>query len=331
MIEAAVEQKADAIVISASSSDGVIPAIQSAKDAGIKVVNFDTRISDTSVIDAFVGGDDVAGAYKAGKYICEKLGGEGQVAIVTGLMEQSTGVDRHAGFMAACEEYPGIEVVAEQGAAWASDQAYDVTTNILTANPDVKAIFACNDQMAMGMVSAAKAAGKTADDLVLVGYDGILDAVNMVVDGDLDAFVALPNLDEGAMGIKLATALILNEDYAYVGVAIIYQELSLMSELSVMENVYMSHEQRKFANVIDYKQMYKDTEQQLKRLNADHINPKTQVKLVIVASHPVPVMVAGIPDEDVPNGEDAEVFTLLHLDVSGIYEKAKELMKKKTI
>lgn len=215
MIEAAVEQDADAIVISACSSDGVIPAIQKAREAGIKIVNFDTRISDKDAIDAFVGGDDVAGAYKAGKYICEKLGGKGQVAIITGLMEQSTGVDRHAGFMQACAEYPEIEVVAEQGAEWSSDKAADVTTNILTANPDVQAIFACNDQMAVGMVNAARAVGKTADDLILVGYDGILDATNMVMSGELDAFVSLPNLDEGAMGIKLAAALILNDDYSY--------------------------------------------------------------------------------------------------------------------
>lgn len=215
MIEAAIEKKADAIVLSAASSDGVIPAIRKAREAGIKIVNFDTRISDKSVVDAFVGGDDEAGAYKAGKFICEQLGGKGEVAVITGLMEQSTGVDRHAGFMRACSEYPDIKVVAEQGAEWSSDKAADVTTNILTANPDVKAIFACNDQMAVGMVNAAKAAGKKADDLILVGYDGILDAVNMTMDGDLDAFVSLPNLDEGAMGVKLAAALVMNSDYHY--------------------------------------------------------------------------------------------------------------------
>lgn len=215
MIETAIEKNADAIVISAASSDGVVPAIKKARDQGIKIVNFDTRISDKSVIDAFVGGDDEAGAYKAGKYICEQLGGEGEVAIITGLMAQSTGVDRHAGFMRACEEYPGIKVVAEQSAEWSSDKAADVTTNILTANPNVKAIFACNDQMAVGMVNAAKSAGKSADDLVLVGFDGILDAVDLVLAGDLDAFVSLPNLDEGAMGVKLASALVMNSDYVY--------------------------------------------------------------------------------------------------------------------
>ena len=215
MIEAAIEHKANAIVISAASSDGVVPAVKKAREAGIKIVNFDTRISDKSVVDAFVGGDDVAGAYKAGKYICERLGGKGEVAIITGLMAQSTGIDRYEGFMKACKEYPEIKVVAEQGAEWSSDKAADVTTNILTANPNVQAIFACNDQMAVGMVNAAKASGKKPDDLILVGYDGILDAVNMTMDGDLDAFVSLPNLDEGAMGVKLASALVLNDDYTF--------------------------------------------------------------------------------------------------------------------
>ncbi|NMD37828.1 MAG: sugar ABC transporter substrate-binding protein [Christensenellaceae bacterium] len=215
MIEAAVQSGADALVISASSSDGVAPAILSAREAGLKIVNFDTRISDKSIIDAFVGGDDEAGAYKAGKYICEKLGGEGEVAVITGLLEQSTGVDRRAGFLRACAEYPNIKVVAEQGAEWSSDKAFNVMTNILTANPDLKGVFACNDQMAVGMVNAAEAAGKNPEDLVLVGYDGILDAVNMTLEGRMDGFVSLPNLDEGAMGVKLAVALALNPDYKY--------------------------------------------------------------------------------------------------------------------
>lgn len=215
MIEAAVESGAKALIISASSSDGVAPAIKAARDAGLVIVNFDTRINDKSLVDAFVGGDDEAGAYKAGKYICEKLGGEGDVAVITGLLEQSTGVDRRAGFLRACEEYPGIKVVAEQGAEWSSDKAFDAMTNMLTANPNLKGVFACNDQMAVGMVNAAEAAGKSPDDLVLVGYDGILDAVNMTLQGRLDAFVSLPNLDEGAMGVKLAVALVQNPEYAY--------------------------------------------------------------------------------------------------------------------
>jgi ribose transport system substrate-binding protein len=215
MIEAAVQSGAKALVISAASSNGVAPAIKAARDAGLAIVNFDTRISDKSLVDAFVGGDDEAGAYKAGKYICEKLGGKGEVAVITGLLEQSTGVDRRAGFLRACKEYPNITVVAEQGAEWSSDKAFNIMTNILTANPNVKGVFACNDQMAVGMVNAAEAAGKAPDDLVLVGYDGILDAVNMVLQGRLDAFVSLPNLDEGAMGVKLAVALAQNPDYVF--------------------------------------------------------------------------------------------------------------------
>lgn len=215
MVDAAIQQNADAIVISATGSDGITPSLAQAREKGIKIVNFDTRISDSSIYDAFVGADDVAGAYKAGKYICQKLGGQGDVAIITGLLTQSTGVDRREGFLKACSEYPGINVVAEVGAEWRSDLSADVTTNLLKVNPNLKAIFACNDQMAVGMTNAAKTAGKAPDDLVLVGYDGILDTVNLVMNGDLDAFVALPNLDEGAMSVRLATALILNPDYKF--------------------------------------------------------------------------------------------------------------------
>ncbi len=215
MVEAAIERGVDAIIISAASSDGIIPAIKKARTAGIKIVNFDTRISDPSMYDAFVGGDDVEGAYKAGKYICEQLGGQGEVGLITGLLAQSTGVDRKEGFMKAVSEYPGINVVAEASAEWRSDLAANVTENMLTANPNIKAIFACNDQMAVGMANTAKTMGKQPGDLILVGYDGILDAVNMVMNQDLDAFVALPNLDEGATAVRIATALVLNPDYQY--------------------------------------------------------------------------------------------------------------------
>ncbi|GHU61127.1 sugar ABC transporter substrate-binding protein [Spirochaetia bacterium] len=214
MVESAIQQKVDAIIISAASSDGIIPSIRQARAAGIKVINFDTRISDPSMYDAYVGADDVDGAYRAGKYICDQIGGTGKVGVVTGLLAQSTGVDRRAGFLKAVAEYPGVTFV-ENTAEWRSDLAADVTTNMLTANPDIKAIFACNDQMAVGMVSAAKAAGKRPNDLILVGYDGILDAVNLTAQGDLDAFVALPNIEEAEIGVRLAVAKVLNSDYTF--------------------------------------------------------------------------------------------------------------------
>lgn len=217
MVDAAIEQGVDAIIISASSSDGIIPAIERARAAGIRIVNFDTRISDPAMYDAFVGADDYAGAYKAGHYICQQLGeAGGEVGLLEGLLAQSTGVDRKAGFEAGIAdcEFP-VEIVANLGAEWRSDLALDATVNMLTAHPNIKAIFASNDQMAVGMINGVYAAGLSPNDLILVGYDGILDAVNAVMVGDLDAFVALPNREEGEMGPRLATALVLNPDYVY--------------------------------------------------------------------------------------------------------------------
>jgi len=214
MVDAAILQGVDAIIISATSSEGIIPAIMRARAAGIRIVNFDTRIADPAMYDAFVGADDVYGAYKAGRFIAYSIGGQGTVGLITGLLAQSTGVDRREGFLRAMESYPGITVV-ENSADWRSDLAADVTAGMLTAHPDIRAIFACNDQMAVGMVSAVRAAGRAQGDLVLVGYDGILDAVNLVLDGDLDAFVALPNIEQAQIGVRLAVALVLNEDFNF--------------------------------------------------------------------------------------------------------------------
>ncbi len=217
MIEAAIEQDVDAILISASSSEGVIPAIEKARAAGIVIVNFDTRIGDPAMYDAFVGADDVAGAYKAGVYICQTLGeAGGQVGLLEGLLAQSTGVDRKAGFEQAIADCPyDVEIVASQGAQWRSDLALDATVNILTAHPEIDAMFACNDQMAVGMVNGVYAAGKLPEDLILVGYDGILDAAELVLSGELDAFVALPNREEGFMAPRLAVAKILNPEFTF--------------------------------------------------------------------------------------------------------------------
>lgn len=214
MVESAIEQGVDTIIISAASSDGIIPAIRKARDAGIKIINFDTRISDPKMYDAYVGADDVYGAYKAGMYMGKKLGGKGKVGLITGLLAQSTGVDRRKGFLDAMQNFPDIKVV-ENTAEWRSDLAANVTTNMLTANPDIKGIFACNDQMAVGMVSAVKTDGLNPKDMVLIGYDGILDAVDMMLKGDLSADVALPFQEEGQIGVRMAVALVLNDNYVF--------------------------------------------------------------------------------------------------------------------
>ena len=127
---------------------------------------------------------------------------EGEVAIITGALQQSTGVDRRAGFMDAMENFPNITVVSEAGAEWRSDLAVDVMQNILTANPNVKAVFACNDTMATG-------------DIIVVGMDGTQEVCDYVLEGWVTADVALPTQDEAVMGPRLACALIMNPDYEF--------------------------------------------------------------------------------------------------------------------
>lgn len=214
-IESAVANNADAICISVCDSEGAIPALKKAKDAGIKIINFDTRVSDKSVIDAFVGTDDVLGGYMAGEYICKKLNGKGKVAVVNGTFTQSTGVDRYEGFKQACLDYPDIEIVADPEADFDADKAASATSNILAANPDVDAIFATADMMAVSMANVVKSSGINSDDIILVGFDGTQDSCNLLLAGDLDAIVALPEVDEAVMPVRVANILSNNEEFMF--------------------------------------------------------------------------------------------------------------------
>ena len=90
--------------------------------------------------------------------------------------------------MEAVGEYADIEVVAEGVANWEADQGYTVMEDFLTANPDIQAVFAEADRMALGASQAAAAAGK--EDIIIVGLDGIVDALRAVEDGTLAADVA---------------------------------------------------------------------------------------------------------------------------------------------
>ena len=227
MVEAAIQQNVHAIVISASSGEGVIPALKKANEAGITVINFDTAVADQSLVKAFICTDNETQAYRAGKYMCEKLGGKGEVALLEGLLTQSTGVERKAGFMKACAEYPEIKVVATAPAEWRSDLAMDATVNMLTAHPNIKGVFASNDQMAVGMVNGVYAVGKDPKDMILIGFDGILDAVELLDNGELSAFIAVPTLELGEMPVRLAVASVIHPEYEYE--RIMYGHASLVT------------------------------------------------------------------------------------------------------
>lgn len=216
IIENLIQTKVAALCVTPSGSREIVPAIEKANRAGIPVVIVDTRVdpkamSESSAkIASFIGSDNYEGGKLAGEFIAKKLGGKGKVAVLEGIPGHETGDSRLKGFREALKATPEIEIVASQTANWERDQGFNVFQNILQSHPDVQAVFACSDLMALGAVEAIAAAKKTGQ-ITVVGFDASDEARKAVMTGTMDATVAQSPADMGALAVENAYHLIKGE------------------------------------------------------------------------------------------------------------------------
>ena len=171
-----VAQGVDAIVIAPADSKALATPLKRAIAQGVQVVNIDNRL-DAEVLDKlklkipFVGPNNDAGALKVGEYLVEKMAPGSEVAILEGVVTSFNSQQRRDGFGKAI--FRGrLKLVATQSAQWETAPANQAAASLLTAHPDLKAIFCCNDNMALGALAAVKAAGKTGK-VQIVGFDNI--------------------------------------------------------------------------------------------------------------------------------------------------------------
>lgn len=171
-IDAFIQQGVNLIVISAVNEAGIEPAIARAREAGIIVIAVDTPAKGA---DAVVMTDAVQAGEKSCEYLFTKLGGKGNVLLVDGTPIQTI-IDRINGCKKVAEKFPGIKIVGQQASKNDRASGLMVTTDMLTANPDVTGIFGMNDPSALGAVLAVEQAGK-ASQIVVTGVDGSPEAV----------------------------------------------------------------------------------------------------------------------------------------------------------
>ncbi|MEJ2189553.1 MAG: substrate-binding domain-containing protein, partial [Acidobacteriota bacterium] len=183
IIENLIQQGVDAILLAPAGSKELVTAIRKANDAGIPVLLLDTRIDEAAAesvgakVLTYVGSDNFEGGAVAGRYLADTLGGEGNVAIIEGISGHETADRRRLGFLRGISEHPDIRVVASQTANWERALGYNVAENMLQAHPDIDAIFAANDEMALGAVEAIDAA-QHLDAVKVIGFDAIPDAIS---------------------------------------------------------------------------------------------------------------------------------------------------------
>ncbi|CCU78642.1 Ribose ABC transport system, periplasmic ribose-binding protein RbsB (TC 3.A.1.2.1) [Halanaerobium saccharolyticum subsp. saccharolyticum DSM 6643] len=216
-MENMISRGVDAIVIVPSSSEALAPALLKAEEAGIPVINLDTKFNQETLANAgvspipFIGTDNYVGALDAGKLALELLDGEGQVAILEGISGQQNTYDRKNGFIDGMENK--LDVVATQTADWEVEKGYNAAQNIMQANPELDLIFGSNDGMAIGAYRAILEAGKE-DEIFVIGYDAVPAALESVKEGELYATIAQFPAEMGKRGIDAAMQIINGEQIA---------------------------------------------------------------------------------------------------------------------
>jgi ribose transport system substrate-binding protein len=207
LVDEMVTSGVDAIVIAPADSKALVPVLRRAKKAGVVVVNIDNRL-DADVLQQegvtipFVGPDNRAGAVKVADHLAANLSKGDAVAILEGIRTSFNATQRRLGFEASMKA-AGITVVDSQSAEWEMSKANTIASSMLSEHPEIKAILAANDSMALGAVAAVKSAGRTGE-VQIVGFDNISAVRRALSDGKVLATADQHGDQLAVFGIEVA-------------------------------------------------------------------------------------------------------------------------------
>jgi galactofuranose transport system substrate-binding protein len=194
-VESMIAQKVDVIVLAPREEKPLIPAVMKAKKAGIPVILVDRNVDQKSAAAGrdyvtFIGSDFVDQGRRAAEWLIKATGGKATIVELEGTTGSSPANDRKKGFDSAVKSQPGMKIVASQSGDFARDKGRQVMQTLLQAHPDLTAVYAHNDEMAIGAIAALEAAGKKpGQDVIVVSIDGTKDALTAIVGGKMGATV----------------------------------------------------------------------------------------------------------------------------------------------
>ena len=202
-IEDLISRNIIVLIVNPVDSDAVAPAVQDAVAAGIKVISVDRVVNGVDV-DCAIASDNVEGARMATEYMVSLIGEGAKTAEIQGTSGASATIDTGEGFHLVADEQ--LDVVSSQTANFSRSEGMTVMENILQAQPDLKGVFAHNDEMALGAVEAI---GNR--DIVVVGFDATDDALAAIQQGRMAATVAQKPDLMGATAVETAISLVNGE------------------------------------------------------------------------------------------------------------------------
>jgi ribose transport system substrate-binding protein len=194
-VESMIAQKVDVIFVTPREEKPLVPAILKAKAAGIPVFLLDRNVDQGLAVGGkdyvtFIGSDFIQEGQRAADWLTKQTGGKANIIELQGTTGASAATDRQKGFDDAIKASAGMKIVASQDGDFTRDTGRKVMETLLQAHPEVTAVYAHNDEMALGAIAALQAAGKQpGKDVLVVSIDGEKDGIQAVIDGKLGATV----------------------------------------------------------------------------------------------------------------------------------------------
>jgi ribose transport system substrate-binding protein len=208
-----IAQGVDGILISPIDAEAAVPAYEDARASDIAIMSI-ARNTDPEVEDSFIGASWDKYGTQIAEWSCEAAGGQGQIALVKGPAGASFVEDMEDGYKEyVSSECPDMEIVYESNnVPLTPDKGVAAAQDALTANPEVKVIFANNDDLASGVIQAVDEQGISHEDIIITGFDGTPEGVQLVKDGKLDMTIALRPYHWGQLGLQTMVSFLDGED-----------------------------------------------------------------------------------------------------------------------
>lgn len=191
LVQQAIAKNKDIVILTPADSTGIVPAVTELNNAGIPCINLNTKINNESGnanSETFVVADNITCATLCATELAKLAGEEGEILILQGPSGGQVTIDLTKGAEDTFAKYPNMKIVDYQDANFDRSTGYSVTQNMIQTHPNLKVIFACNDEMALGAVKAVEEAGLM-DQIVVGGIDGNEDAMQSIKEGKLKATV----------------------------------------------------------------------------------------------------------------------------------------------
>lgn len=198
----AIAQGAKAIIVDNAGADASIQAVRKANEAGIPTFLIDREINETGLAASQIISNNYQGAVIGAEEFVRLMGEEGKYVELTGRDSDTNAHIRSQGYHDVLDEYPDLEMVAQQTANWSQTEAFEVMETIIQAHPDIKGVISGNDTMAMGAMAALQAAGMT--DVIVAGFDGSQDVMDAIKEGKIALTVLQPVAQFGPLAVEQA-------------------------------------------------------------------------------------------------------------------------------